>query len=1396
MSEEIPAFLGITPFGVYCKLCNNQSLSIQRGILLHSKEFHLDDGEFKNATVVREVHRQMKMLRDSHSTDLTPFLTEKPSPHPTWFCTGCFASFNKSCNFSRHRDLHSSSCFGGGGKMNCFVTICGRLGPKSCSPTTLTIVSEGITTGTTVSTITHSRSNSSTNNHLVVETDSKVPVPLLTTKQQAISMLEPFVRPDEEASKLYEIYLPLLNSGFEGTMKEYLSYSASQPAEDAILFNWLKAGRIWLEKYAGGHISNVSANVRRRLAEFEQKDIDGVTVGHTFTLRRGVDRLTGLLDAILRFFYRYPTTLFDDFKSTAVQNATMEWMIELAIIPKILFTAAAEDPENHGRLPVACLYGLSRGFNSRIGYRLVMNECGWFASHLSGLLHILRAGVCGYLVTLSRNSSPDVLTMQEMAIVTKIQNCRVTNLLSSYVRRLRDQYDTKPKLKTNTVNGNGDITSGSFTFPYVVWSTIIPRIVSIARACFQEIFTSYQWKLFITEPISMTDWVRLEASVVHGGSQVWIHDLGIKEGVQPVLGRLQSVAELCFLGLGTGAVRHEEVTRLNVLSCQWHNSYLYFWTESLKRGSLKASTKARLVEHRLSLSVSKIVLLIRYVLCSSVEFDAKKLLPNHPDASMVGLMQDLFDFDCTPHKLDIRHLFTSIGNIIMPENGGVGGDGCFVSTLNLTEKSGHTQVTGRRAYGTWLEDSDEMLYDQYHRHLGEVSVDPPRIHFTPFSDATLKASLKELVGPKAVYRSDDQKRMIHLAANSVGRHAFVGLPCGQGKSLSWMVPVVASYLSGRHVGLRIVILPYKFLLGHVVHHATTMMQGWQEKLTISFLDSSHINAQTFPDILATKEVPSLVFVNLDGAALLLRFHLSRLQALASQSILKRLYLDEFQQLIVEYGFRKSYQCLQELGRVGAPVMCLSGSLPLSIAMSLMSYCGLSQARETDSLDILSPNDPIGDGFTFGVQLTTNVSSAIIDFVLKSRVGACHVLCSSKSLVETISSELSRTLKVLSITGDCSYQEQIRCAESWFEGDYDILVSTVVGLVGNENRYCKTVVVGGFLFNVSSLVQAIGRLRPTQRGPDSIVEVFSFPFREDDRLTNAETSETLFDDGLAAGFLSQDDKSVFRQIFAPVGLQDFLLLNDGCYLQALSGFYGFARLPCNRCALCIKMRDSEQSDPSFAEQLLPAEVRESFPLVVLPTVVHESAMVVVNPYKKRSAVDGDERDDSKRHRNNNPSKVVTIRKVSEGNSKVTKTQRRNAKWVLSELLYRCLACGMADCNGELCLQACFRCGDRYHKHNACSFDTAKHKKILGNKGVCFGCFDTLQHTMVLHDMFKCPLKKKLKRLLFLDRERKGMEYEKYLRQLYASELSFVSTVASYSHDTMLGRYVFVYCSDAH
>lgn len=310
-----------------------------------------------------------------------------------------------------------------------------------------------------------------------------------------------------------------------------------------------------------------------------------------------------------------------------------------------------------------------------------MNECGWFSSRISALMHLLRAGVCGFLVTLAvKDSHNDTLPLssEEMEIVRSVQHGRVTNLLAPYVKRLRDMNARKPRTKDNTVNANGDITSGAYTFPKTVWSTIIPRLVEYSKTLFKEILDG-NWEIFLTHPVMVADWTNLDCYVRSDEAQVFLKNLVVHEVApnnQAIFYKLQAIAEFCLFGLGVGAVRFEEVSRLTLRLCQWHNGCIYFWTESLKKGSFRGRSSPRLVEHKLPQSISRLFLLLRKALLCLERNQPESLLPKTSETGMLHLVRDIFIFDHAPSMLNVRHLFTSIGNILLPETD----DSILVST--------------------------------------------------------------------------------------------------------------------------------------------------------------------------------------------------------------------------------------------------------------------------------------------------------------------------------------------------------------------------------------------------------------------------------------------------------------------------------------------------------------------------------------------------------------------------------------------------------------------------------------------------------------------------------------------------------------------------------------------
>ena len=1381
-STAVPSFVRLTPFGPYCGECN-VTLSIEKGILRHAQERHPSESSFKNAVVIRSVKDDMKVLRERHCDDFSDFLKTGFAPESLWFCSVCFLPFGRKANYQRHIESRNGFCSTStGGQMALFPTICGRKGPKSISLVSPILQREGappsvITAGSSVSSLTFTNVSRILSQQVV---SLRIPSTLMHTHDEAVKILSPFVRQDEDPYEMSLIYLPLLGPAFEGTIRQYLFFTKRQPDEPPVLTKWMEAGSLWLNNYAAAHIANVSANVRSRLAEFEQREMDGVAVATgTFVLRRGIPRLIAELHSFLRFLFHFPTIIFDEYKNIDSPNKDLKWMIEHATIPRILYRAACEEPLTHGELPVACRYGLTRGFTIKKDTgALIMNECGWFSSRISALMHLLRAGVCGYLVTLTLPEHPESsghLSNEEMEIVRAVQNGRVTNLLAPYVKRLRDMNCRKPPNKNHTVNGNGDITCGAFTFVKTTWSTIIPRLLSMIKDPLSKIIIGDDWELFLNRPVMVMDLTLLHAYVKDGDRQIFLQDVQVQEycpGNQSIFARLQAILELCLFGLGTGAVRFEELARIKTTSCQWHNSYIYYWVESQKQGNIKVRRTPKIVEHRLSLSLSRAFLLIRKCLAEMPSICDKTLLPSSHEASMLTLVQDIFDFDNRPGLLQVRHLFTSIGNILVPERTSAGGDDEMVSSQILTEKSGHTQGTGRRAYSTTLENSEEALYDFYHKSLGEACLDPPPIDFVPFSDSILNAALRELVGKNATYRHSQQRDMVVTASNNVLRHSYVGLPCGHGKSMSWMVPIVASFLAGRHVGLRIVVLPYNFLLGHMVDRARSQLGVLHDRLTVEFLSSGDIDDAIVPSILMDHELPSLLFLNLDGAVKLLQKHMDRLLKLANDNLLKTIYVDEIQQFLCEYSLRTPYQGLRELGRVGVPVLCLSGSLPTSMAMQLMAYFRLTIGTLPESsVDVIDGLDPVGTGFSLEVTTTKAVGKDVADYIKKSGRIPCHVICSSKPVVQEIASLLSPSMTVLTVTGESSSEEQFSISNSWSCGKCDVLVSTTVALVGNENSKCRTIVIAGVLHNVSSLVQAFGRLRPEQRGADSAVSIFHRPINKTVLEDTKKIVDTSFQEMKDAGCLDDSTKKDYGNIFSYRGLQEVLLLSNGCYLKKISSFFGQDRPDCERCSLCRARLESTTSDVAIMDH--DQDTVEK----------HESHSSHASP-KKRLKVSPVPSINKK-----GSDEVARSKDVANELNDRDKAIRHEADLVVRELKYRCLHCKNGSCEGDMCLKGrCYRCGEAKHLSSHCRYNTVKLGEILGNKGVCFGCFDIRGRSGYEPHPFKeCPLKSRLKRLVVADFASSGLtSFEEYLRKLYASDMSFLTMLTKFSKDVVLGR----------
>ena len=1435
-NNAIPSFVAVTPFGIYCNLCN-QSLPIARGLRTHS-DIHSGTGAINNTQAVRAIKERQGELRCAFSNDYTTFFINSTSSSKRWFCGECYRTWKSKQGWQRHqRDGKRGPTQANGcntGRELCletFATKCGNYGPKSFPTTSLVVVgresfADSISQVTMESTTT--------------DVESTLPPLLMISDKASEDILAPFVREDESAEALATIYKPLLDNNFEATMKELVELSSEngggQETMPPVLRKWLEVGAEWLQNYAASHILQLPANSRFTLARFEQREYADPDSGELsgradgFTLRRGISRLTGELKAMLRFLFYYRTSIFDYYKQTKIGETSVDELIRLAVVPKILKTAMEEKTDCVTSLPVVCVYACSRGFRLDSN-GLGMYECGWHASRISSILHLLRAGVCGYLCTEQGAMWESKCTATTMEIS---RGC-VTNRLSPWIRHLRSHHDSKAVAVINTVNANNDITVRVHVFQRRIYSRLIEICLRKAKAAFGQIFVGDDWEVvFEPSKIFVGDWAGLVGAYClptngKGGRQ--LSELCIVEqGADASISLVRAIMEFAFCALGYGSARHSEVERMLISHTSFHNNFVYYQTESWKQASSKTSFKKRKVQRRLSYSMSRCLLLHRVI--ATTRYPASNapkqlLFPGTTDYSMTDLVRDMFELDFTPSAGDVRQFITSLVDVLDCST-----DGTLVSNDQDSMKSCHSTATARKYYSTYSMDKEESGYDSYHKKLGEPILETPEAGVLPFSAEDLLLALDRLLGSsgKGEYRSEGQRQMVDWAANTDARHSIAGLPCGGGKSMSYLVPALAAVLGCRHRRkVRFVVLPYKFLLGHMVEDATSRLgEGVAEEVGVAAYTGTDIAGdKELPCALTTGNPPRLVFLTLDAAANLLRFYCVFVQGLHRVHGVQ-IILDEVQQLFGECNFRDKWVDIRLAASVGAPIMCLSGSLPDLLMPSVASFLRLmptaaevSKAQLSSRLNVVWTKNFVGENFSFNVVQTHEVVDAIVGFVKEVR-GAVHVLCATRAMVERLKEHFGATC--MTATSESSSEDQASVGKMWRLSHRDILVTTTVGLVGIENPKCQTIVVAGVLFNASSLVQAIGRLRPGQRGPDTSIRVFTTPIGDRHVEAALVESEKSWHEVRRQLELDNTVEAIFKDAFTTSGLLDVLKTTTECHLQLLCRKLGDGTCrPCGRCGVCSSDSESENNDGCLLSPCRPspspcprirsprvALATESLGMLGVPVAAKPQGTIdqssqevpytkapVVNPYLKRLVTQASQTPEhsglkiaatQRIHSRGAAGSDDVIDHVRLAAVAATSQKRANARHrsdaeiLFRNLKYFCVVCRSATCAGQCQAGGCFACGSPKHGRKSCRFYEVLKRTgdpIKGKK-VCYSCYQPLW--MEPHDCrcgTNCPVQRRFQRVLFWyhSRHEKSQSWLDFFSSIYKDEEAFYSNASN-------------------
>jgi hypothetical protein len=189
--------------------------------------------------------------------------------------------------------------------------------------------------------------------------------------------------------------------------------------------------------------------------------------------------------------------------------------------------------------------------------------------------------------------------------------------------------------------------------------------------------------------------------------------------------------------------------------------------------------------------------------------------------------------------------------------------------------------------------------------------------------------------------------------------------------------------------------------------------------------------------------------------------------------------------------------LPDIAKFGVPIMTLSGSVPRALVGDLSRYLNMTKQHDESDMDVIDSIDVLGrfpPGFKITCGLFTGVGRAVVDRVSQvmssPAQSGIHIICASKKKAVLISGALSsQGYKTELVTSDIPREKLQEIAGKWSLGEFDILVSTSSALVGNESSRCRVVFIVGLLFDLMSVVQAMGRLRPKQRTSTGRIEMF-------------------------------------------------------------------------------------------------------------------------------------------------------------------------------------------------------------------------------------------------------------------------------------------------------------------
>jgi superfamily II DNA helicase RecQ len=1262
--------IALSPFGTYCRQCGCPVSSARGCLRSHlSKHPEVEFGGFSVDDFVQFAAREVDKLKKG---ELSAFVTGETVSG--FSCARCGSCFRRKDNAQRHSHGRTSKCDESDmAAEDISMTVCGRLVASS---------------------------------KVAVIVPAGAKIPYLTTE----AWLEHYVSRDEKASQYLSIFHAFSQQGnCDDTMSRLVDCWCESPGEnEPELADLLQLSQVWMSQRARYDAGTVPANYRAAIMVFDGQDVGEIGINYTYNFRHFEANLVPELAYLLAFAWRRGDRVVGRFKRSYGRLRTSPFFV-----PQILHALFIESTPNFFQQPILVEYCLSRSFRKSGGGTLSMIKCGLAASQIAAAMSLLRAATCGVLCSFHHHA--DRVAPQ---IVRHVRTSRVANILCPHIRHLKEMNSRKGSNKIKTITPEGTINVDEYEFPREVWSKLIPDIFSKCRTLLRKLLLGDNWeKLFDTSlhlSVSFVDYqyVKYHASL-SDGSVLSSDDVTINPAADDLdYDRLVSYLSLGVFGCGGGATRATEVKEVLLSQATWHRNTLYYETISNKSFSFRTQGTAKPIEHKLPTVLGRVFLLLRSVTNPVADLDIRQLVPRRRSSnhSMNDAVVELFNFSSVPGSTQIRQFFTSISDVLFPSTNW---DGLVVATGNVAEMAAHSRSTHQASYGSSLVGGRELIYRVFHRELGGEDYAATLVEM---SQQELLSALRSFFGHGATYTSRQQQDLVSLIANETTRHAHIGMPCGSGKSMAWMVPTVARVLAGKKSGTIVVVLPYKFLVDYHLNAARDKLGGTYDISTLGLTGKDIRQSSALPDGIKDKTMlPAILFLSLEALVNLLKFHHTTLNEWAVEHLIHRFIIDEVHTIYGE-SFRSAYEALPQLARYGIPIATMSGTVPRPLIPFLLPYLGLCLDDTLENLDLVETEDCLGSfpiDFNFlvhsGPRSLNSLATEVVSILTKNAEHGVHILVSVKVLGDKVLEALTTRYTCRMLTSDTTEAIQETTAKEWSDGKFQVLISTTVALVGNENAKCRHVLMLGYLYNLMNVIQAIGRLRPKQRQGGASVQIY-IPNMSEEKLERMDLAQGHAFQSLKSRKLIGNDKELHTRVASVRGLHDWLVNDKGCRIQNLARRYGFEKGQCRVCDVC---RGS----------------------VIRPLVARAEKKV----------------------------------------RKSTATMNRGMV-VFMQMLEKCLFCNKKSCTGESCLgKNCYRCGGKHFTKACLNGETAT--KVLEGKA-CYHCFDLYERRgYTNHDMKNCPLKRRLRRMVFSKFNSSTGDFGSFLNSIFCEKDSFYTFLAS-------------------